>query len=91
MKRLADLVCIVTGGASGIGAGMARRLANDGAVVVIADLDAAKAQEVAATMEGGPPVTAIELDVRDPVAFNAAVAQVFETHGRRRVVQQCRH
>jgi meso-butanediol dehydrogenase/(S,S)-butanediol dehydrogenase/diacetyl reductase len=82
MKRLAGRVCIVTGGAGGIGAGMARRLASDGAVVVIADLDAAKAREVAASIAGGPPVTAIELDVRDPVAFNVAVAQVFESHGR---------
>lgn len=82
MQKLAGRVCIVTGGASGIGAGMARRLASDGAAVVIADLDLAKAQEVAATMEGGPPVTAIGLDVRDADAFNAAVAQVFEAHGR---------
>jgi NAD(P)-dependent dehydrogenase (short-subunit alcohol dehydrogenase family) len=54
-KPLATRVALVTGGASGIGLATARRLAAEGACVVVADLDAAKATEVAAEL-GGPDV-----------------------------------
>lgn len=47
MSRLADRVAVVTGGASGIGAATAHRLAADGAAVVIADIAEASGREVA--------------------------------------------
>ncbi|WP_067564473.1 SDR family NAD(P)-dependent oxidoreductase [Nocardia acidivorans] len=48
MSRLTDKVAVVTGAASGIGAASARRLAHEGATVVIADIDSARGAEVAA-------------------------------------------
>ena len=46
MARLQDKVVIVTGGARGLGEGIARRLAEEGASLVIADINGAKAQSV---------------------------------------------
>ena len=50
--RLKDKVCVITGGASGIGLASAKRLAEEGAKVVIADLDEARGQEVAEELGG---------------------------------------
>src|ERR1700722_13239271 len=47
MSRLAEKVAIVTGGAGGIGAATAHELAREGAAVAVADIDEAKANEVA--------------------------------------------
>jgi len=52
MQRLQDRVAVVTGGASGIGLATARRLAQEGAKVVVADLDEAAGPEVAAEVGG---------------------------------------
>ena len=50
--HLQDKTVIVTGGASGIGAAMARRFAAEGACVVVADLEGDAARTVAATFGG---------------------------------------
>ncbi|WP_309130668.1 3-oxoacyl-ACP reductase [Brevibacterium sp.] len=50
--RLKDKVCVITGGASGIGLASARRLAEEGANVVIADLDEVKGPQVAEELGG---------------------------------------
>ncbi len=47
MKRLENKVAIITGGGSGFGAGICRRMAEEGAKVVVADIDAASAQTIA--------------------------------------------
>jgi 3-oxoacyl-[acyl-carrier protein] reductase len=47
MKRLENKVAIVTGGGSGFGAGICQRFAKEGAKVIVADLDAARAAAVA--------------------------------------------
>ena len=47
MGRVADKVAIITGGASGLGLASARRLADEGATVVIADINAAQGQTAA--------------------------------------------
>ncbi len=52
MKRFADRVAVVTGAASGIGAATTRRLADEGAAVVVADLDV-EAGEALAEEVGG--------------------------------------
>ena len=69
--RLEGRKALVTGGASGIGAATAARLAAEGADVVIGDLNADGAAIVAGEIGGA----ATELDVTDPSAAAAAVAE----------------
>ena len=75
--RFKDRVALVTGGGRGIGAATARRLAEEGAAVVIVDLDDGPAREVAAEVEkGGGRALAVACDVTQRAsvesAFNAA-------------------
>ena len=74
-KPLATRVALVTGAASGIGRAIATRLAAEGACVVVADLDRAKAERVAAEL-GGPDVAiGVAADVSDEAAVTAALAE----------------
>jgi 2-hydroxycyclohexanecarboxyl-CoA dehydrogenase len=65
----------VTGGAGAIGAAVCRRLAAAGRTVVIVDLDAAAAQDVAGTLDGDGH-TGVGLDVADTEAVAAAMGKV---------------
>jgi 2-hydroxycyclohexanecarboxyl-CoA dehydrogenase len=83
MKRFADKVAIVTGGASGIGRAAARRLAEEGAAVMIADLNAHGAAEVvAAITEGGGHALAQEVDVTDAPAVKRMTERANQVFGR---------
>ena len=76
--KIAGKVCVVTGGASGIGKALATRFISEGAkAVVIADLNADTVSAVGA--EIGAQVHA--LDVRDESAITALVASVEAEHG----------
>ncbi len=70
--RLEGRKALVTGGAGGIGAAVAARLAAEGAEVWVGDLDAEGAKRVAAEVNGHP----VELDVTDPESARAAVEAV---------------
>jgi 3-oxoacyl-[acyl-carrier protein] reductase len=50
--RLKDKVAIVTGAGSGFGAGIARRFSEEGAAVIVADIDAAAGEKIAREVEG---------------------------------------
>jgi NAD(P)-dependent dehydrogenase (short-subunit alcohol dehydrogenase family) len=75
--RLEGRVAVVTGGASGIGLATVRRLAAEGAHVVIGDLDPA-AGKTAADEVGG---LFISTDVTDPAAVENLFKQAFDTYG----------
>lgn len=71
-------VALVTGGASGIGETIARRLGAHGATVVVADSDFAKAKTVAAAL---PRASAVQVDVSGPQAVQAMVDHAVQRHG----------
>src|SRR5436305_1941414 len=75
--RLEGKAALVTGGASGIGAATARRLAAEGARVAIADLDLSGARDVAGELDGA----AVEMDVADTASVRAGVALAAEAVG----------
>jgi 2-hydroxycyclohexanecarboxyl-CoA dehydrogenase len=70
--RLEERTALVTGGASGIGAAIARRLAAEGAAVTIGDIDVDGAREVAAEIDAD----GIELDVTDPDRVSSAIGEM---------------
>ncbi|OCA55377.1 SDR family NAD(P)-dependent oxidoreductase [Photorhabdus namnaonensis] len=71
-------VAIVTGGAMGIGAAICRRLAANGAKVVVADIDGNAAQALANDLDNA---IAIQLDVTQASAVERLVAQTVKTFG----------
>ena len=84
MSRFAGQTALVTGGAKGIGAATAERLASEGAHVVVADFDEAAAAETAERIGG----RAVRCDVTLRADVEAAVAAATET-GRLDVLVTC--
>jgi 3-oxoacyl-[acyl-carrier protein] reductase len=78
--RLKDKVAIITGAASGFGEGMAKRFAEEGAKVVVADLNAKGAERVAA--EIGEAAIAVTTDVSLQSEFDLMVAAAMAAFGR---------
>src|SRR5437762_12848138 len=83
--QLKDQAAIVTGGASGLGAATARKLAALGAKVAVCDLNA-KLAEAVATEIGGVPVVC---DVADAASAEAAIVKASKAHGPARVLVNC--
>lgn len=75
---LQNRVAIVTGGAQGIGEACARRFAQDGAKVVLADLDDARGAALATELG----VLYVRCDVGDKTQVDALVAQAMAAYGR---------
>jgi NAD(P)-dependent dehydrogenase (short-subunit alcohol dehydrogenase family) len=72
-------VAFVTGAAGAIGGAAARRLADCGAAVAVADIDGDGAERFAAEL---PKAVAVAVDIRDEAAVDAAVARTLEAFGR---------
>jgi rhamnulose-1-phosphate aldolase/alcohol dehydrogenase len=80
-KPLATRVALVTGAASGIGKAIAERLAAEGACVVVADLDLAKATEAAAGIGSSDVAVGVAADVSDAEAVAAAFREAVLAFG----------
>ncbi|MCX5230151.1 bifunctional aldolase/short-chain dehydrogenase [Streptomyces sp. NBC_00233] len=72
-RPLATRVALVTGAGSGIGRAIAHRLVAEGACVVVADLDAASAEAVAAELGGADRAVAVAMDVTSEEAIEAGL------------------
>jgi NAD(P)-dependent dehydrogenase (short-subunit alcohol dehydrogenase family) len=83
--QLKDQAAIVTGGASGLGAATARRLASLGAKVAVCDLNTKLAESVASEIKG----VAVTCNVADAASAEAAVAAAEKAHGPARVLVNC--
>jgi NAD(P)-dependent dehydrogenase (short-subunit alcohol dehydrogenase family) len=80
--RFADQVVVVAGAGSGVGAASAHRLAEEGASVVVGDIDAENADKVMANIvEGGGVATAVTYDQSDEDSVAALIATAVETYG----------
>ena len=77
---LTGKVAIVTGAGRGIGEGIARRLAQDGAIVVCADVNETDASNVASSLS--PPGLGVRLDVSKPQECDAVVTSTHERYRR---------
>jgi NAD(P)-dependent dehydrogenase (short-subunit alcohol dehydrogenase family) len=84
MQDLEGKVAVVTGGASGIGLGLARRFASERMRLVLADVERAALDEATADLAdafGADSVMGVPTDVRDDEAVDALAAAAFERFG----------
>ncbi|MDE0284522.1 MAG: SDR family NAD(P)-dependent oxidoreductase [Gammaproteobacteria bacterium] len=77
MTSLANKTALITGGAQGIGAAIARRLARDGVAVAVIDVNAEKAESTAAALqETGARAMSAVIDVTDRASVVEGVAAI---------------
>ena len=79
MNRLKDKITIVTGGASGIGKATAELFSEEGATVVISDINPSQGKITASSI---PNATFFEHDAGDEDSWKALMAHVLDRHGR---------
>jgi 3-oxoacyl-[acyl-carrier protein] reductase len=81
MGRYDGRVAIITGAARGIGAGTAKRFADEGAAVAVLDINEEQAAETAAGLGGAGAALGIGCDVTDAASVEAAVSRVLAELG----------
>jgi NAD(P)-dependent dehydrogenase (short-subunit alcohol dehydrogenase family) len=82
MGMLEKKVAFVTGAASGIGAGMARRFVEEGALVALADVNVDDGERMRSKIDAeGKRTLFLECDVSDPESVNRAIAATVERFG----------
>ena len=87
MQDLTDRVAVITGAASGIGQGLARRFAREGMKLVLADIEEAALLEVEKELRlGGTPVLAVKTDVSRKASVFALADRAFDAFGRVHIV-----
>lgn len=77
--NISDKIALVTGAAGAIGNAIAKRLSENGAAVVVADIDEEGAERVAAELSNA---MACALDIRNAQSVDSAIAMVTERYGR---------
>ena len=81
--KLQDKVVIITGGAGGIGAGMGRAMAKEGAIIVAVDLNAETGAKTAAELQQiSPKSSFIQADLTDHKNLKNVVEEVVSKYGR---------
>jgi NAD(P)-dependent dehydrogenase (short-subunit alcohol dehydrogenase family) len=87
MKEFKDRVAVVTGAASGIGRGLAKRFASEGMHVVLADIETEPLEQTRRELEGaGASVFAVCTDVSNPEALSALAHRTLDRFGGVHVV-----
>jgi meso-butanediol dehydrogenase/(S,S)-butanediol dehydrogenase/diacetyl reductase len=82
-SRLQGVTCLITGSARGIGLGIARRLAAEGAAVGLADINGDAVQEAASEMaDGGARVVGVTCDVTSRASVRNAIKAMADEFGR---------
>lgn len=83
MMRLKDKIAIVTGATGGIGRATARKFADEGAAVVVADIDVARVDEAVAWLaDAGARALGVRVDVTDRASVEAMVGATLDAFGR---------
>ena len=82
MKDIKEKVAVVTGGASGIGFGMARAFAGAGAKLVLADIETEPLERATKSLrDEGAEAVGIQCDVADPASVDALRDETLSTYG----------
>lgn len=81
MEDLNGRVAVVTGGASGVGKGVAKALLGEGCTVVLADIEQGALDTAVAELSALGPVSGIATDVSDFGSVDALAEQVYAEHG----------
>jgi NAD(P)-dependent dehydrogenase (short-subunit alcohol dehydrogenase family) len=82
MNRLMDKVTVITGAGSGIGLATARLFAEEGARVIIFEIDASGADEGLLSLTGPHPASSRVVDVSSASQVESAIKDVLNTYGR---------
>jgi len=82
-QHFSGKIVVITGGAKGLGRGLALALARAGAKVVVGDIDQAAAEALCAELSGeGRTASAVHVDVTDPASVERLVVEAVARHAR---------